>query len=160
MKSTKTLFLTALAVGSLLAFGTVANAGDTTYNPPSTPPAGGPPPGGQHGPGINGRPGPGRMLDQLNLTDDQKPKVQSIMKARMDKILSLRQDTTLSREDRVAKMKVIQEDTVKQMKAVLTADQFQKWQALQSQMRNRRNGPPTGGENAGGTNAPATHPKN
>ena len=68
MKSTKTLFLTALAVGSLLAFGTVANAGDTTNTPPSAPPAGAPPPGG---PGMRGQAG----LEQLNLTDDQKPKV-------------------------------------------------------------------------------------
>jgi len=151
MKSTKTLFLAALAVGSLLAFGTVANAGDTTNNPPSTPPAGGPP----GGPGMRGQAGFDRLAEQLNLTDDQKPKVQSIMKAQMEKIRDLRQDTSLTPEDHKAKMKAIRENTVTQMKAVLTADQFQKWQAMQSQMRNR----PPGGGNAGGT-PPAAPPKN
>ena len=154
MKSTKTLFLTALAVGSLLALGTVANAGDTTNNPPSTPPAGGPPP---RGPGMRGQAGFDRMAEQLNLTEDQKPKVQSIIRAQMEKIRNLRQDpnfASMSQEDRRAKMKVIQEDAAKQMKAVLTADQFQKWQEMQSQMRNHRNGPPPAG-----TPPPATEPK-
>jgi len=73
----------------------------------------------------------------------------------------LRQDTSLSREDKMAKRKAIQDDTATQMKAVLTADQFQKWQDMQSQMRSRRpGGPPPGGENAGGTPPPAVPPKN
>ena len=151
MKSTKTLFLTALAVGSLLAFGTVANAGDTTNNPPSAPPAGGPP----GGPGMRGQAGFDRMAEQLNLTEDQKPKVQSIMKAQMDKMRGLRQDTSLTPEDRKAKMKAIREDSAAQMKAVLTAEQFQKWQDMQSKMRNRRNGPPPAG-----TPPPAAPPQN
>jgi Spy/CpxP family protein refolding chaperone len=146
MKSTKTLFLTALAVGSLLAFGTVANAGDTTNNPPPAPPAGGPPPGG---PGMRGQAGFDRMAEQLNLTAEQKPKVQSILDTQRQKIRELRQDpnfNSLSQEDRRAKMKAIQDTTVAQMKAVLTADQFQKWQDMQSQMRQRRpSGPPPSG---------------
>ena len=161
MKSTKTLFLTALAVGSLLAFGTVANAGDTTNNPPSTPPAGAPPPGvPPGGPGMRGQAGFDRLAEQLNLTEDQKPKVQSIMKVQMEKIRDLRQDTSLSREDKMAKRKAIQDDTATQMKAVLTADQFQKWQAMQLKMHNHPpGGLPPGAENAGGP-APATPPNN
>ena len=157
MKSTKTLFLTALAVGSLLAFGTVANAGDTTNTPPSAPPAGGPPPGG---PGMRGQAGFDRIAEQLKLTDDQKPKVKAILEDQRKKMGELRQDTSLSPEDRMAKMKTIRENTATQMKAVLTADQFQKWQDMQSQMRNRRpGGPPPNGQNAGGT-APTAPPKN
>ena len=82
------------------------------------------------------------------------------MKEQMDKMLNLRQDTSLTVEDRKAKAKVIHEDTATQMKAVLTADQFKKWQDMQSKMRNRRMGPPPGGEKPGGTNAPATPPQN
>ena len=60
----------------------------------------------------------------------------------------------------MAKMKAIREGTATQMKAVLTADQFQKWQDMQSQMRTRRpGGPPPGGENAGGA-APTAPPNN
>jgi len=152
MKSTKTLFLAALTAGSLLAFGMVANAGNTTNNPPSTPPAGAPPPGG---PGMRGQAGSDRLAELLNLTDDQKPKVKAILEDQRKKMGDLRQDTSLTPEDRKAKMKAIRENTATQMKAVLTADQFQKWQAMQSQMRNR----PPGGGNAGGT-PPATPPKN
>jgi len=157
MKSTKTLFLTALAVGGLLAFGMVANAGDTTNNPPATPPVGAPPPGG---PGMRGQAGFDRIAEQLNLTDDQKPKVKAILEDQRKKMGDLRDDTSLSREDKMAKRKAVHEDTVTQMKAVLTADQFQKWQAMQPQMGNRHpGGPPPAGQNAGGT-APAAPPKN
>ena len=95
----------------------------------------------------------GVNLDQLNLTADQKPKVQSIMEAQMQKMRDLRQDTSLTVEDRRAKAKAIHENTVTQMKAVLTADQFQKWQDMQSKMRSHRNGPPPAG-----TPPPATTP--
>ena len=156
MKSTKTLFLTALAVGGLLALGMAANAADTADNPPSTPPAGTPPPGGPPGgPGMRGQAGFDRVAEQLNLTDDQKPKVKAILEDQRKKMGDLRQDTSLTPEDHKAKVKAIRENTVTQMKAVLTADQFQKWQAMQPQMRNR----PPGGGNAGGT-APAAPPKN
>jgi hypothetical protein len=53
-------------------------------------------------------------------------------------------------------MKAIQDNTVAQMKAVLTADQFQKWQDMQSQMRQRR----PGGPPPGGNPPPAAPPQN
>ena len=91
---------------------------------------------------MRGQAGFDRMAEQLNLTEDQKPKVQSIMKAQMDKMRGLRQDTSLTPEDRKAKMKAIREDSAAQMKAVLTAEQFQKWQDMQSKMHNRPPGGP------------------
>jgi Spy/CpxP family protein refolding chaperone len=162
MKSTKTLFLTALAVGGLLALGMAANAADTANTPPSTPPAGTPPPGlPPGGPGMRGQGGFDFIAKQLNLTDDQKPKVKAILEDQRKKMGELRQDTTLSNEDKMAKRKTIQDSTATQMKAILTAEQFEKWQAMQSKMRpHRPGGPPPGGENAGGTPPPATPPNN
>ena len=157
MKSTKTLFLTALAVGGLLACGTVANAGDTTNTPPSTPPAGGPP-AGQRGPGMRG-PTLDQLAATLKLTDEQKAKVKPILDARDQKLKDLRADTTLSPEDRRTRMQAIRDDMATQMKAVLTPDQFDQWQKM-SQRQRRPGGPPSNGENAGGANAPATPPKN
>jgi Spy/CpxP family protein refolding chaperone len=138
MKANQTMLITALAVGSLLVCSPALRAG-VTNTPPSTPPAGAPPAGQPPRGGFD------RLAEQLNLTADQKPKVQSIMQAQMDKILALRQDTSLTVEDRRAKAKAIHENTAAQMKAVLTADQFQKWQDMQSKMRNRRNGTPPAG---------------
>jgi len=121
-----------------------------TNAPASTPPA------GQPGPGMRGGPN----LDPLNLTADQKPKVQAIMEAQRQKIRDLRQDTSLSPEDRKTKMKAIHDDTASQMKAVLTPEQFIKWQKMASgAMREHRMGRPPGGENANGTNAPAAAPQ-
>ncbi len=100
------------------------------------------------------------IAQRLNLTDDQKPKVKEILdgqQATNARFVAENQD--LSREDRMAKMKSIREDTDAKMKAVLTADQFEQWQKMEARMRGPRNGPPGGpppGE--GGTNAPAAPP--
>ena len=154
MKANKTMLIAALAAGSLLVCSPALRAADTN-TPPSTPPAGAPP--ADRGP----RGGFERMAEQLNLTADQKPKVQSIMDTQRQKMLDLRNDTSLSQEDRQAKRKAIVEDMSAQMKAVLTPEQFDKWQKTSPMgpRRNRPGGPPPGGENAKGTNAPAAPPK-
>ena len=151
--------IAALALGSLLTLGPALRADDATNTPPSTPPAGGPPPG-DRGPGMRGR-GPNfdMIAQQLNLTDDQKPKVKEILGGQREQMRDVFQNQDLSREDRMAKMKSIREDTDAKLKAVLTADQFEQWQKMEARMRGPRNGPPGGpppGE--GGTNAPAAPP--
>ena len=154
MKANKTMLIAALAVGSLLVWSPALRAGDTN-TPPSTPPAGAPPAGQPPRAGFE------RMAEQLNLTADQKPKVQSIMDMQRQKMLDLRSDTSLSQEDRQAKRKIVVEDTAQQMKAVLTPEQFDKWQKT-SPMGPRRlhpGGPPPGNEKAGSTNAPVAPAK-
>jgi len=113
---------------------------------------------------MRGRPNLDTIAQQLNLTDDQKPKFKSIMDTQMQKMRGLRQDpdfASLSPEDRRAKVKAIQDETEAQMKDLLTPEQFEKWQKMpQMGMRGRRMGPPPGGPNAQGTNAPAPPPAN
>jgi Spy/CpxP family protein refolding chaperone len=87
-----------------------------------------------------GRPDLAKTLD---LTEDQKPKVAAIMKEAGEKRKALREDTSLSQEDKRAKAKALQADTTAQMKAVLTADQFAKYEKMGPGMR--RNAPPAGG---------------
>jgi Spy/CpxP family protein refolding chaperone len=156
MKANKTMLIAALAAGSLLVWSPALRAADTN-TPPSTPPAGAPPAGRPPGGGFE------RMAEQLNLTADQKPKVQSIMDTQRQKMLDLRNDTSLSQEDRQAKRKAISEDLAQQMKAVLTPEQFDKWQktSLMGPRRNRPNGPPPGGNPPpAGTPPPAAPPQN
>ena len=129
-KSTKTLLIAALAAGALLAGGSSLVAQDSTNTPPA----------GEHGPGMKG--GHHDIAKELNLTDDQKPKFQEIMKGAMQKRKDLRDDTSLTPEDKKAKMKAIQEDTNTQLKALLTADQYAKWQEMSK--HGHRNGPPGG----------------
>ena len=160
MKFTKPLIITALVAGNLLAWNLALHAQDATNTPPAAPPAGGPPPGGPGGPGgprgMRGGPTLDQLTTALSLTDDQKAKIKPILDAQRQKMTDLRADTTLSPEDRRTKMQAIRQDMSDQMKAVLTAEQFGKWQ--QMSQRGRRNGPPPGGPDAGSTNAPAPAP--
>jgi Spy/CpxP family protein refolding chaperone len=154
MKANKTMLIAALAVGSLLVWSPALRAADTNKPSSTPPPAGAPPAGRPPGGGFE------RMAEQLNLTADQKPKVQAIMDTNRQKMLDLRKDTSLSQEDRQAKRKVVAEDMAQQMKAVLTPEQFDKWEKT-SPMGPRRlhPNPPPGNEKAGSTNAPAAPPK-
>lgn len=147
MKSKKTMFLTALAAGSLLAWSPALRADDATNAPPASPSTNQP---------LHTMHGPAQIAKALDLTDDQKPKVKSVLDAQTQKMRDLHSSpdfSSLSREDKAAKMKAIHDDTVAQMKDILTPDQFAKWQKM-TQMHHR-GGPPQGGDNAG---APATTP--
>jgi len=164
MKATKPLIVTALVAGTLLAWNPALHAQNATNTPPPAPPAGGPPGGPPGGPGMRGRPNFDMIAQQLNLTEDQKPKFRAIMDTRMQKMRDLRQNpdfANLSQDERGAKVRAIQDESEAQMKALLTPEQFEKWQKMPAMgMRGRRMGPPPGGPNAGGTNAPAPAPAN
>jgi len=123
MKSTKTMLIAALAAGALLAGSSVLRAQDATNTPPA----------GEHSPG---------MRSHMNLTDAQKPQVEAIIKGAMEKRRALREDTSLTPEEKRDKAKAIQEDTSTQLKAVLTPEQFAKWQEMTK--RGPHNHPPAG----------------
>ena len=116
--------------------------------PPPPPPAGqtqGPPPGG---PGGRGGMNPERRLammkDQLGLSDDQTAKVKAIMDESRGKMEGVRADTSLAPEDRRAKMGAINQDETSRIRALLTADQQTKYDAMLARMRNRGPGGPGG----------------
>ncbi|MGB7749654.1 MAG: hypothetical protein WBN75_20475 [Verrucomicrobiia bacterium] len=154
MKANKTMLIAALAAGSLLVCSPALRAQDTN-TPPSTPPAGAPP-AGQRPPGMRGAPNLDQLAHQLNLTEDQKTKVKPILDAQQQKMRDLREDTSLSPEDRRTKMQTIRQDTSTQLKAVLTPEQFDKYQ--QMTQRRRPGGSPAGGPPAGGNPPPAGTP--
>jgi len=122
---TKTLALAALVAGSLFA-GSTLQAQDST----NTPPAG--------APGMRARQD---FAKELNLTDAQKPKFKEIMQGAMEKRKALREDTSLSAEDKKAKAKELREGMQAKMKEILTPEQLTKWQAMQ---KNRGPGGPGG----------------
>ena len=150
----------ALIAGNLLTCTLALRAADT--NPPPPAPRVGAPPQGQRPQGMMGGPSVDQLAQQLNLSDDQKAKVKPILDGERQKVIEARGDTSLSREDRQAKMQGIREATATQMKAVLTAEQFGQWEKLRTQRIRRPGpgGPPPGGEKAGSTNAPAAPSKN
>lgn len=85
-----------------------------------------------------------RMQDvakELNLTDEQKEKLQAVIRGQMEKLRSLRQDTSLSAEDKREKVRAIREEIIAEVKNVLTPEQFEKWKARQGQSTTGRGGP-------------------
>jgi Spy/CpxP family protein refolding chaperone len=66
------------------------------------------------------------LSQQLNLTEDQKAKVGSILEDRHQKIMAVRTDASLSQEDRKARSKEIRQKSFEQIRPLLTADQQKK----------------------------------
>jgi periplasmic protein CpxP/Spy len=75
-----------------------------------------------------------RMTQQLNLTDDQQQKLKPILDNESTQMQTLRSDSSLTQEERMAKMKEIRQSTSEQIKPILTADQ----QAKYAEMMDRR----------------------
>jgi Spy/CpxP family protein refolding chaperone len=109
---------------------------------------------------MRGGPTLDQLTQQLSLTDDQKAKVKIVLDARDQKLKDLRADTTLSPEDRRAQMQAIRQDVTAQLKAILTPEQFAKYQKMTPMGRGPRNGPPPGGNPPpAGTPPPAAPPQ-
>ena len=130
-----------LALGGLLALGTTAALAQDNPPPPPDQNQAGPPPQGPEGRGM--RMDPNRQLErltrELNLTSDQQDKIKPLLVDRQQKMQALFQDQSVAPEDRRRQMRTISEGTNNSIKALLTDDQKQKFDAMQE--RQRRNGP-------------------
>ena len=129
--------LLTLALGGIIALGTTAAAVAQDTPPP-------PPDQNQAGPGGRGmRMDPNRQLErltrELNLTSDQQNQIKPMLFERQQKMQALMQNQSLAQEDRRTQMRTIAEGTNNSIKALLTDDQKQKFDAMQQRMR--RNGP-------------------
>jgi Spy/CpxP family protein refolding chaperone len=93
---------------------------------------------GERGPGMS-RGGPGGdplawMSKNLNLTDDQKTKLQPLFADQHKQVQSVMQDSSLTQEQKRAKVDEIRKATHQQVMSVLTPEQ----QTQMKQMRNQR----------------------
>jgi Spy/CpxP family protein refolding chaperone len=95
---------------------------------------GAPPTMGDHGPGGPGG-GPMRMLRELNLTPDQQKQVHEIMEGQRAKIEALRDNSSLSQEDRRHEMMKIHEEGMQKVRAILTEEQKKKLDEMEKHMR-------------------------
>jgi protein CpxP len=83
------------------------------------------------------------LAKQLNLTSDQQTKVQEIFESERSQMDALRQDTSLSQQDRRSKMMDIHKGTDAQVRALLDDTQQKKWDEMQAaREQHRRPGPP------------------
>lgn len=74
-----------------------------------------------------------RFLENLNLSEEQKPKVQAIMKEQREAMQAAREKQATREE-----MKAIQEQTHEKLKGVLTDEQMKKVDSARGKMRKRR----------------------
>jgi Spy/CpxP family protein refolding chaperone len=79
-----------------------------------------------------------RMSKQLHLTDAQQAKIKPILDEQHKQMMALRQDASMSREDRMAKFREIHEQTFEKMNPILTAEQQKKLQQMQQRRQERR----------------------
>jgi Spy/CpxP family protein refolding chaperone len=82
-----------------------------------------------------------RMTKQLQLTEEQQAKIKPFIEEQHKQMMDLRQDTSMSREDRFAKFREVRQKSLEKMKAILTTEQQEKWQKIQEERRGRRGRP-------------------
>jgi len=78
-----------------------------------------------------------RMTKQLKLTDEQQAKIKPILEQQHQQMMELRQDTSMSRENRFAKFREVRQESLKKIKPILTPEQQQKWEKMQQRRRGR-----------------------
>jgi Spy/CpxP family protein refolding chaperone len=113
-------------------------------------------------PDASAQPGPGRMGRQqmtpdeqvarmtkrYNLSADQQTQIKPILADQQQQMMALRQDSSMSRDDKMAKMKSIREGSSTKIQAILNDSQKQKFaedqQKMQDRMMQRGGGAPGG----------------
>jgi protein CpxP len=99
----------------------------------ATPPMG---QGGEMRNGMGGQQARGRlqwMAQQLNLTEDQKEKLRPILMKEGMELKTLRDDTSMSPEDKHEKMKGIHDKYRPDIRAILTPEQQQKFDQMKEE---------------------------
>ena len=96
-----------------------------------------------------GRPGPMQMFAALNLTDDQKKKVEPIMKDMMDQMQKIRQDDSMERDAKMQKFQQLMTDTKTKIRPILTPEQQKKFDTMPFGFGGRRGGGNRPGGGAG-----------
>lgn len=94
-----------------------------------------------------------KLATELNLTDAQKAQIKPILMSSRQQAKALKNDTTLSPEDRKAKMKELRKSTNMQIMAVLTPDQRTTLKSIRQANRAAKHGTPAAGAPGAGTPA-------
>ncbi len=125
--------LTSFTLASLLFIGASASAVLAQTDAPPPPP----PMGGMHGHGMRMDPAKqlAHLTKTLSLTPDQQAQIKPILEDRDQQAMALHSDTSLSQQDKMAKMKGIHESSDAKIQGVLNDQQKQQYAAMkQKQM--------------------------
>ena len=80
------------------------------------------------------------MAKKLSLSDDQQAKLKPIIEDQRKQVEQIRDDSSLSREDRFSKMKSVHESSASQIKALLNDDQQKQFDKMQAERREHMGG--------------------
>jgi periplasmic protein CpxP/Spy len=134
----KQRFLILVAAGIMTLAATFAGAQDNQSTPPSPSTSNDQQSsmGGDNGRRRHGPPDPAErtreLTKKLKLTSDQQTKVQAALQSEHNQMESLRQDSSLSQQDRRAKMMDIHQSTDAQIRGLLDSTQQAKWDEMQA----------------------------
>ena len=73
------------------------------------------------------------IAQQLSLTPQQKAKVLPILADEAPKVQAIKNDNSLSKVQKIQRLKAVHQQTDPQMKAILSPEQYQKLQAIRQQ---------------------------
>ena len=140
----KKCLLALMATGLISVTAAFAAAQDSQSNDQQAPP-----PGQENGMrhhGMDPAQRTAHLTKELKLNSDQQAKVQAALESEHSQMESLHQDSSVSREDKHAKMMEIHQATSTQIRGVLDSNQQKKWDAMQAEheqrMKDHPQGPP------------------
>jgi len=139
MKSTTKCLIPALMV----CLATMVPSGFAAETPAANP--GGKPKAVPARPGDSTQETLKQMTEELKLTGDQQKKVKKILDAGEQKMRELRASTNLTPQDFGTKGREVRAANDKQLREILTAEQYQKWQKILAQRGTRRRAEPPPG---------------
>jgi len=133
MKTNKINTVAILALGGVMAFCTVTNAADEPK--PAAPAA-------EKTTKVAAPPALdiSKLEAEVGLTEEQKTKVAALLAEMKEKRSAVRKDASLSPEDQKAKTKAVNDEVYGKIKAVMTPEQYVKWEKLQQARRDARAG--------------------
>ena len=88
------------------------------------------------------------LSKKLNLSDDQQAKLKPILEDQRKQMDGIRNDSSLSREDRFSKMQELRQSSDTQIKSVLNDDQQKNFDKMREEQANRMKRWHKGGDNA------------
>src|SRR5579864_4335292 len=86
------------------------------------------------------------LSEKLNLTEDQKAKLKPVLQDQMQQMKAVREDSSLSEEQKRAKMKTVHESLHDQINAVLTPEQQTKFKQMRQEQMQKHKGMEEGKE--------------
>ncbi|HZS72007.1 MAG TPA: hypothetical protein VFA13_09230 [Candidatus Acidoferrum sp.] len=81
------------------------------------------------------------LSEELNLTQEQKTKLRPILADEAQQLQAIHNDTSLSREQKMAKMKEVRDSHQPQINEILTPEQQKKWAEMKKEAREKHNPP-------------------